>query len=235
VVERSNYKPYGERLVTLGTVPESKGFIGERTDDETGLAYLHARYYDPQLGVFVQPDMLDPTIEGVGVNRYAYAFDDPVNGSDPSGRRPDLTRADKEGTSDPRDDSSNSDPAADALGKTKDPRTEAESSMSGGAVTKKNGDESNIGDDFGGQDNRSHVDSPDSAAVDDDAAKTDTQNDEDQVATNDDAAVIAECKEKCTEKYVNDPSSLPGMGTDMFGRWARCVRACAESRGVFSW
>jgi len=86
VVERSNYRPYGERLVTLGTVPESKGFIGERTDDETGLAYLHARYYDPQLGIFIQPDTLDPTVEGVGVNRYAYSFDDPINKSDPNGR-----------------------------------------------------------------------------------------------------------------------------------------------------
>jgi RHS repeat-associated protein len=85
VVQRSNYKPYGERIVTLGTVPESTGFIGERTDDETGLAYLHARYYDPQLGVFVQPDTLDPTKEGVGVNRYAYSFNDPINKSDPNG------------------------------------------------------------------------------------------------------------------------------------------------------
>jgi len=85
VVERSNYRPYGERLVTLGTVPESKGFIGERTDDETGLAYLHARYYDPQLGLFVQPDDFYPTVEGVGVNRYAYSFNDPINKSDPNG------------------------------------------------------------------------------------------------------------------------------------------------------
>jgi RHS repeat-associated protein len=85
LVQRSNYKPYGERIVTLGTVPESKGFIGERTDDETGLAYLHARYYDPQLGLFIQPDTLDPTEEGVGVNRYAYSANDPINKSDPNG------------------------------------------------------------------------------------------------------------------------------------------------------
>jgi RHS repeat-associated protein len=86
VVERSNYKPYGERIVTLGTVPESKGFIGERTDDETGLAYLHARYYDPQLGVFIQPDTWDPRL--VGVNRYAYGASNPVMYTDKSGHVP---------------------------------------------------------------------------------------------------------------------------------------------------
>ncbi|MDF1585418.1 RHS repeat-associated core domain-containing protein, partial [Marinimicrococcus flavescens] len=40
---------------------------------------------DPQLGRFIQPDWWDPTIPGVGTNRYAYALNDPVNKSDPSG------------------------------------------------------------------------------------------------------------------------------------------------------
>ena len=47
--------------------------------------YLHARYYDPSLGRFVQPDPADPTEAGVGVNRYAYALNNPVMFSDPSG------------------------------------------------------------------------------------------------------------------------------------------------------
>ena len=34
---------------------------------------------------FIQPDTMDPTIEGVGTNRYAYAGNDPVNKSDPNG------------------------------------------------------------------------------------------------------------------------------------------------------
>ncbi|MDF1585607.1 colicin E5-related ribonuclease, partial [Marinimicrococcus flavescens] len=40
---------------------------------------------DPQLGRFIQPDWWDPTEEGVGTNRYAYADNDPINKSDPSG------------------------------------------------------------------------------------------------------------------------------------------------------
>ncbi len=34
---------------------------------------------------FIQPDTWDPTVQGVGTNRYAYAGNDPVNKSDPNG------------------------------------------------------------------------------------------------------------------------------------------------------
>lgn len=34
---------------------------------------------------FISPDDWDPTMEGVGTNRYAYAGNDPVNKSDPNG------------------------------------------------------------------------------------------------------------------------------------------------------
>ncbi|WP_202362815.1 RHS repeat-associated core domain-containing protein [Mesorhizobium sp. L-2-11] len=34
---------------------------------------------------FISPDTMDPTMPGVGTNRYAYAENDPVNKSDPNG------------------------------------------------------------------------------------------------------------------------------------------------------
>ena len=59
--------------------------MGERFDAAAGLQYLNARYYDPKLGMFLQPDWFEVTAAGVGTNRYAYAGGDPVNGSDPGG------------------------------------------------------------------------------------------------------------------------------------------------------
>ena len=45
--------------------PQTKGYIGQRLDDKRGLMYLHARYYDPVLGRFIQADPSDPTSMGV--------------------------------------------------------------------------------------------------------------------------------------------------------------------------
>ncbi len=42
---------------------------------------------DPALGRFISPDDWDPTLPGVGTNRYAYAQNDPVNKSDPNGHQ----------------------------------------------------------------------------------------------------------------------------------------------------
>ncbi len=81
-----DYAPFGMPITALGlTVPQGKGYIDERFDPETGLQYLHARYYDPKLGRFLSPDTWDPTLPGVDINRYAYAANDPINGSDPLG------------------------------------------------------------------------------------------------------------------------------------------------------
>jgi RHS repeat-associated protein len=85
LVLRRTYAPYGETLSTAGTHAESRGWIDQRNDGETGLTYLHARYFDPQLGIFLSPD---PIGVAGGMNLYGYALGDPVNGTDRTG----LTR-----------------------------------------------------------------------------------------------------------------------------------------------
>jgi len=87
IVEQTNYATYGERLNT--GFQTQKSYIGERFDPETGPLYLNARYMDPMLGRFISPDDWDPTKEGVGTNRYAYAQNDPINKSDPNGHATD--------------------------------------------------------------------------------------------------------------------------------------------------
>ena len=82
------YGPYGNP--TTPALVNGKGYINERFDPETGLAYHHARHYDPHLGRFLTPDTWDPMLAGVDINRYAYAGNDPVNFSDPNGHAMNL-------------------------------------------------------------------------------------------------------------------------------------------------
>ena len=62
-------------------------YRGYYYDRDTGLYYLNARYYSPELRRFISPDdtaYLNP--ENVnGLNLYAYCYNDPVNYADPSG------------------------------------------------------------------------------------------------------------------------------------------------------
>jgi RHS repeat-associated protein len=82
---RHDYGPFGQPLTSNGsTVINGKSYINERYDAETGLQYLHARYYDPMFR-FLTPDTWDPILAGVDFNRYAYAANDPVNQSDANG------------------------------------------------------------------------------------------------------------------------------------------------------
>ena len=57
-------------------------YAGYRYDTETGLYYVNARYYNPNLGRFLQTDPIG--LSG-GTNLYAYVGNDPINLIDPSG------------------------------------------------------------------------------------------------------------------------------------------------------
>ncbi|MCF2127652.1 hypothetical protein L1I79_14540 [Strepomyces sp. STD 3.1] len=73
-----SYGPYGEARTTSGTNQPYR-YTGTYLDP-SGLYKMGARYYDPQLGRFTQPDP-----SGKESNLYAYAAGDPVNRVDPSG------------------------------------------------------------------------------------------------------------------------------------------------------
>jgi RHS repeat-associated protein len=83
-VRRDQYLAYGAPFESAGTHPESFGYTGQRADG-TGLLYLNARYYDPEIGRFLSPDTETPGDILVALNRYAYANNDPLNFTDPSG------------------------------------------------------------------------------------------------------------------------------------------------------
>ena len=77
--------PTARRSPRDGSHTESRGWIDQRNDPETGLTYLHARYFDPKLGTFLSPD---PIGVAGGMNQYGYGFGDPVNNADRSGLDP---------------------------------------------------------------------------------------------------------------------------------------------------
>ncbi|MBU3978759.1 RHS repeat-associated core domain-containing protein [Patescibacteria group bacterium] len=61
-------------------------YQGQQQDPESNLYYLRARYYDPATGRFISRDPVKGTLTNPQTqNPYAYAGNDPINNSDPSG------------------------------------------------------------------------------------------------------------------------------------------------------
>ncbi len=60
--------------------------MGQRWDATIGLYFYNARYYDPLLGRFVQPDTLVPEPgKPQALNRYSYGMNNPLRFADPTG------------------------------------------------------------------------------------------------------------------------------------------------------
>jgi len=78
------FDAYGNRSAQAGpdtTALKFAGRHGYQSDGPAGLQLLGARYYDPNVGRFINPD---PIGFAGGMNLYAYCGD-PVNAVDPSG------------------------------------------------------------------------------------------------------------------------------------------------------
>jgi RHS repeat-associated protein len=106
MIELLDYHPYGTERISWSSSSDSgeaesqKTYIGEYSDDESGLSYLNARYYDPGRGQFLSQDsvylnigtddsrvavvLLDPQSQ----NSYSYARNNPIKLKDPGGECP---------------------------------------------------------------------------------------------------------------------------------------------------
>lgn len=70
--------PTGEKKDTLGVLNPLR-YRGYVYDLETGLYYLQSRYYDPELGRFLNADVFSATGQGfVGNNMFAYCLNNPI-------------------------------------------------------------------------------------------------------------------------------------------------------------
>jgi RHS repeat-associated protein len=77
---RYSYSPFGDAMLSGLPSDNPLGFTA-REVDETGLLYYRARYYSPRLHRFLSQDLA----LRLGANRYAYALNNPITGTDPFG------------------------------------------------------------------------------------------------------------------------------------------------------
>lgn len=91
VIRRITYGVFGNVRANLRagpptTLDPAHKYTGQQLDDDTGLLYYGARWYDATYGVFtsgdpIVPDPLDPQT----LNRYSYVRGDPLRATDPTG------------------------------------------------------------------------------------------------------------------------------------------------------
>jgi len=79
------YSAFGETRFSFGAIPTDRLYTGQY-EAEVGLYFYNARWYDPYLNHFVQPDTIIPDPSNPqSWNRYAYVNNNPINYNDPSG------------------------------------------------------------------------------------------------------------------------------------------------------
>jgi RHS repeat-associated protein len=99
----SEYTPFGSVLsngrnntggphqgqTTPTTVADRSGGFQHTSKelDETGLYYYDARYYDPLLGRFIEPDISSNNLLSQDLNRYSYALNNPIKYIDIDGMK----------------------------------------------------------------------------------------------------------------------------------------------------
>ena len=82
-VTSKSYTPFGEQI---GEATSGFGYNGEYYNAATGMIYLRARFYEPEMNRFGQKDILRGSIlDPLRLNRYPYCTNDPINFCDPSG------------------------------------------------------------------------------------------------------------------------------------------------------
>ncbi|KAF1084288.1 tRNA(Glu)-specific nuclease WapA precursor [Sporotomaculum syntrophicum] len=86
IVNSYTYDEWGNILSQQEQLPQPLKYAGEYYDDESGLYYLRARYYDPTVGRFISRDSNEGSITNpLSLNLYVYCYSNPLNYLDPTG------------------------------------------------------------------------------------------------------------------------------------------------------
>ncbi len=99
LLSQQRYMPFGEVRTLCPPEPPTCdpaspvtqtdfGYIGQRDVQSLGLMDYKARFYDPGLGRFIQPDTIIPNAEDPqNWNRFSYVVNNPANHRDPTGHQ----------------------------------------------------------------------------------------------------------------------------------------------------
>jgi len=80
------YDAFGNVILETGTPENSITYAGYQYDEETGLYYLNARYYDSATARFLTEDTYRGSYQDpLSLNRYTYCHNNPIAYTDPSG------------------------------------------------------------------------------------------------------------------------------------------------------
>ncbi|TXL12852.1 hypothetical protein BMR05_14010, partial [Methylococcaceae bacterium HT4] len=83
---RYKYGSFGENFSSQESYSNDFRYTGEQTESDSGLIYLRARYYDPEIGRFISRDPFSGYMSvPESQNMYAYAHNNPLKFVDPSG------------------------------------------------------------------------------------------------------------------------------------------------------
>jgi len=86
VVETRHFDTFGTAWGSPGSSAQVPyGYTGQEHDSELGLVNMHGRLYDQSIGQFMSADPVIQAPFSQGLNRFAYAFNSPLNYTDPSG------------------------------------------------------------------------------------------------------------------------------------------------------
>ncbi|MEM7098428.1 MAG: RHS repeat-associated core domain-containing protein [Pseudomonadota bacterium] len=99
IIQAMSFDAYGARrldddfssfshasIIAFDTSITTRGFTGHEGLDGVGLVHMNGRVYDPRVGRFLSADPFVQAPEITqSLNRYAYMWNNPLNGTDPSG------------------------------------------------------------------------------------------------------------------------------------------------------
>jgi RHS repeat-associated protein len=89
IVNRYKYDEWGNILEETEEIENPLKYTGEYYDEESGMYYLRARYYDPVIGRFVAKDSYEGEVTNpLSLNLYIYCYNNPLGYIDPSGHVP---------------------------------------------------------------------------------------------------------------------------------------------------